>query len=68
MAEQAPYDPKEALSDFLTEGRDQLDQQLPDLDVWERDALELNWLDKVRQGLKDGGAAYIITTIFGSEC
>ena len=64
VAEQAPYDPQEALEDFLTEGRDQLDQQLPDLFVWDRDTLELNWLDIVRQGLKDGGPAYIITTIF----
>ena len=55
LAEQAPYNPKEAFMDFLDQRRDQLDQQLPDLYVWERDALELNWLDIVRQGLQDGG-------------
>nr|QCQ81884.1 hypothetical protein [Ammopiptanthus mongolicus] len=66
LAEQAPYNPQEALMDFFNERRDQLDQQLPDLDVWERDVLELNWLNIVRQGLKDGGPAYVLNTIFTS--
>ena len=52
LVDQAPYNPQEAFDDFL-------DQQQHGLPVWERDALELNWLDIVRKGLQDGGPAYV---------
>jgi hypothetical protein len=64
LADQAPYKPIEAFQDFLDQHRDQLDQQQHGLPVWERDALELNWLDQVRQGLNDGGAKFILDRIF----
>lgn len=64
LAEQAPYNPQEAFLDFLDQGRDLLDQQLLGHLVWERDTMELNWLDIVRQGLQDGGPAYVINKIF----
>jgi hypothetical protein len=56
LAEEAPYNPKEAFMDFLDQRRDLLDQQQHGLPVWKRDALELNWLDQVRQGLRRRGA------------
>lgn len=64
LAEEAPYNPKEAFMDFLDQRRDLLDQQQHELPVWKRDALELNRLDIVRQGLKKGGPAYVRETIF----
>jgi len=64
LAEEAPYNPKEAFMDFLDQRRDLLDQQQHGLPVWKRDALELNLLDKVRQGLQDGGPAYVKEKIF----
>lgn len=64
LAEEAPYNPREAFVDFLDQRRDLLDQQQHGLPVWKRDALELNWLDIVRQGLQDGGPAYVRQTIF----
>jgi hypothetical protein len=63
LAEEAPYNPKEAFLDFLDQRRDLLDQQ-HGLPVWGRDALELDLLDKVRQGLQDGGPAYVKENIF----
>lgn len=63
FADQAPYNPQEVLDDFFQEHRDRLDQ-LHGLPVWERDSLELTWLDTVRKGLQDGGAAYIKEKIF----
>lgn len=46
--------------------------QLPDkgqlpvrkIPVRKRDDMELTFLDTVRQGLKDGGPAYLLSTIF----
>ena len=64
LAEEAPYNPKEAFMDFLDQRRDLLDQQQHGLPVWKRDALELNLLEKVRQGLQDGGPAYVKDEIF----
>ncbi|KAJ1406739.1 hypothetical protein SESBI_24851 [Sesbania bispinosa] len=60
LVDQAPYNPQEAFDDFLDQHRGRLDQQQHGLPVWERDALELNWLDIVRKGLQDGGAAYFL--------
>lgn len=64
LADQAPYNPQEAFDDFLDQHRGRLDQQLHGLPVWERDALELNCLDIVRQELQYGGDDYVREKIF----
>ncbi|YP_006460166.1 hypothetical protein A565_p03 (mitochondrion) [Erythranthe guttata] len=64
MAKQSPYNPEEVFKDFLTAGRDKLDLEHPTLPVRDRDHLELNWLDQVRQELEDGGTHYLLNVIF----
>jgi hypothetical protein len=63
LSDQAPYNPQEVFKDFLDEHGDQLDR-LHQLDVCQRDALELEFLALVRQGLKRDGPAYIRERIF----
>jgi len=62
LADQAPYNPQEVFQDFLDEHGDQLDRL--QLDVYQRDQLELEFLALVRQGLKRDGPAYIRERIF----
>lgn len=64
LSDQAPYHPQEAFDDFLDQHRDRLDRL--GLQVWERDRLELHFLGKVGQGLKEGGPAYV-REIFKNE-
>ncbi|XP_076945537.1 putative mitochondrial protein AtMg01280 [Bidens hawaiensis] len=62
LADQAPYSPQEVFQDFLDEHGDELEQL--QLDVYQRDQLELEFLALVRQGLKRDGPAYIRERIF----
>jgi len=62
LADQAPYNPQEVFKDFLDEHGDQLDRL--QLDVYQRDTLELEFLALVRQGLKRDGPAYVRERIF----
>jgi hypothetical protein len=62
LADQAPYNAQEAFKDFLSEHGDQLDRL--QLDVYQRDTLELEFLAQVKQGLKRDGPAYIRERIF----
>lgn len=64
VAKQSPYNPEEVFKDFLTAGRDKLDLERPTLPVRDRDRLELDWLDQVRQELEDGGTNYLLNVIF----
>jgi hypothetical protein len=59
LADQAPYNPQEAFHDFLGQATDTLDKN----HMWERDRLELDFLDRVIRGLKKNGASYV-TEIF----
>lgn len=63
LADQAPYNPQEVFKDFLDEHGDRLDR-LHQLDVYQRDTLELEFLALVRQGLRRDGPAYIRERIF----
>ncbi|KAL8265750.1 hypothetical protein R6Q59_003094 [Mikania micrantha] len=62
FADQAPYNPKEAFQDFLSEQGDQLDRLHSD--VSEQDKLEIQFLALVKQGLKRDGPSFIRENIF----
>lgn len=55
LAEKTGYNPLEALIDFLNERRDELDNNLLSVAVAERDRLELQLLEEVREDMRTLG-------------
>lgn len=54
LAEEAPYNPREAFVDFLDEKRDELDTHI-EWSPAERDRRELQFLDRVRKDIRERG-------------